>query len=77
FLMGILCITSAHDLVNTVLGKRISFGLAVFWLARLIIQFLGYSSTLWRGKALETAVHMLLSLFWLYLTTVFILSYFA
>jgi hypothetical protein len=39
FLMGILCLTSATGLSGTALGKRISLGLAIFWLARLAIQF--------------------------------------
>lgn len=70
-LMGILCFTSANDLVATQLGKNISLGLAIFWSIRLIIQFFGYSSELWKGKLFETVVHVVFSLFWLYLSVVF------
>jgi hypothetical protein len=70
-LMGVLCLTSAGDLVATPLGRRISLGLAFFWFARLVIQFFGYSSELWRGKRFETAMHLAFSVFWVYLTTVF------
>lgn len=70
-LMGVLCITSAEELVRTVLGKRIACGLFVFWLTRCLIQFFGYSSQLWRGKRFETFVHICFSLFWCYLTVVF------
>lgn len=73
FLMGLLCLTSAHDIVNTTLGKRISLGLGIFWLARLFIQLFGYSTMLWKGKTLETSIHIVFSFFWAYLTLVFIL----
>ena len=39
FLMGLLCLTSANELITTELGKTISLGLAVFWSLRLFIQF--------------------------------------
>ena len=71
-LMGLLCITSARQLIETDLGKRIAFGLAVFWFARLMIQFFGYSSELWKGKAFETAVHISFSAIWVYFSLIFI-----
>ncbi len=71
FLMGLLCLTSATALIETDLGKRISLGLGVFWGLRLFTQFFGYSSALWKGKSFETTVHILFSLFWTYLTFVF------
>ena len=72
FLMGILCITSSKELIGTVLGKRISLGLGIFWTTRLFIQFFGYSTKVWRGKAFETIVHILFSVFWVYLSVIFI-----
>lgn len=75
FLMGVLCLYSTDDLINTQLGKTLSLGLGVFWFCRLILQFFGYSSQLWRGKTFETIVHILFSLFWVYLTGVFVLNY--
>jgi len=75
-LMGILCLTSASDLLNTTLGKRICLGLGVFWSVRLVVQFVGYSSKLWRGKRLETSIHILFSLFWIYLSTIFLFIYY-
>lgn len=74
-LMGLLCITSADDLLHTTLGKRISLGLAIFWTTRLFIQLFGYSSKTWKGKKFETAVHILFLLFWTYLSVVFILTF--
>jgi hypothetical protein len=71
FLMGVLCLTSATELIETNLGKKISLGLAIFWTSRLFIQFFGYSSVLWKGKAFETTVHVAFSLLWAYLSVVF------
>jgi len=74
--MGIVCIVSAEELVATPLGKKILFGLAIFWTIRLVMQFFVYSSKLWKGKAFETKMHMLFSCLWIYLSTVFWLGYF-
>jgi len=77
FLMGVLCLTSANELLNTSFGKRILLGLAIFWAVRLIVQFFGYSTKLWKGRSFETTVHIVFSLFWIYLVVVFILTYLA
>jgi hypothetical protein len=74
-LMGLLCLTSSHELSTTILGKRISLGLGVFWIVRLLVQFFGYSPQLWRGLTFETAIHILFSVLWAYLTAVFIFAY--
>jgi len=75
FLTGLLCLTSSNELLNTTLGKRISLGLGMFWIVRLGVQFFGYSSKTWKGKSFETTIHILLSVLWIYLSTVFILTY--
>lgn len=72
FLMGLLCLTSAREITGTPLGRKVAFGLAVFWTARLVIQWFGYSSKLWRGKAFETTVHVLFVILWAYLGAVFV-----
>ncbi len=74
-LMGLLCLTSAADLVSTPLGSRITLGFAIFWTVRLVIQFFGYSSKLWKGKAFETSMHVIFSILWLYLSVSFIYTY--
>ena len=71
FLMGILCLTSSNELIETGLGKKISLGLGLFWTIRLVIQFFGYSSKLWKGKSFETAVHILFIFLWAYLSFIF------
>lgn len=76
FFIGLLCLTSAHDLVETDLGKKLSLGLGIFWTVRLFCQFFVYSAELWKGKTFETTLHILFSILWLYLSTVFLLAYF-
>jgi hypothetical protein len=71
-LIGLLCLTSAHELITTPLGKRVSLGLGIFWGARLLIQFAGYSSKLWKGRLFETCVHIVFTIFWTYISVVFI-----
>ena len=72
-LMGLLCLSSATDLVGTPLGRRVALGCGVFWLARLLIQFFGYSPELWRGKRFETFVHIVFAGLWGYLSVLFLL----
>ncbi len=76
-LNGLLYLTCTADLLTTPLGQRISLGFFIFWACRLILQFFGYSSSLWRGKPFETAMHILFSLLWLFLTLVFGLAAFG
>jgi hypothetical protein len=72
-LMGILCLTSATEIIETNFGKKISLGLGLFWTVRLLIQFVGYSSDLWKGKKFETAIHILFSAIWTYFSSVFLI----
>ncbi len=75
FLMGLLCLVSSHELISTALGKQVSLGLAIFWTARLFIQFFGYSSKTWKGKPFETFIHIAFTIVWIYVSSVFILAY--
>ncbi|MEO5777106.1 MAG: hypothetical protein ABIQ27_09370 [Flavobacterium sp.] len=72
FMMGVLCLTSTTELIETKLGKTICLGFGVFWMIRLFIQFFVYSSKLWKGKKFETIVHIISSILWLYLSFVFL-----
>jgi hypothetical protein len=71
FLIGIVCVTDAPELVGTPLGRHVCAGLAVFWGLRLYAQHFVYSSALWRGKTVETAVHIAFTLLWGWATAVF------
>jgi len=74
-LMGVLCLTSSKELLETALGRKIALGFCIFWFIRLLIQFLGYSTKLWKGKSFETMIHILFSFCWIYLSAVFFLIY--
>ena len=76
FLMGLLCLTSSSQLIESNLGKKTSLGLGLFWSVRLFIQFFGYSADLWRGKKLETLIHILFSILWTYISSIFLINYF-
>ena len=75
-LMGILCVSSASELLETNLGKKICLGLGIFWAIRFLVQFFGYSSELWRGKRFETTMHILFALLWAYISIIFLMAYF-
>ena len=71
FLMGLLSFCLSEDLVLTALGQKLCVGIGVFWSIRGALQFVGYSSKLWKGKTFETIVHIALSEFWVYLSLVY------
>lgn len=75
FLIGVLCLTSSFELIHTELGRKVSLGFGIFWCFRLFFQFFGYSSKLWKGKTMETIIHYMSSILWLYLSYIFIKAY--
>ena len=75
FLMGILCMISSNDLINSMLGRRISMGFGIFWGLRLCIQLFGFSSSLWKGKTFETSMHFLFTIIWIYFTISFLILF--
>lgn len=75
--MGVICIFNSEQLLNTPFGKTINLAFAVFWSVRLLVQFFGYSSELWRGKRFETFMHLLFILLWSYVSGVFWMAYLA
>lgn len=75
FLMGLLCLLKANEMASTSLGKTISLGLFTFWFIRLVFQFFVYSSKLWKGRLFETIIHIVFSVFWLYVSCVFLSVY--
>ena len=75
FLIGLLCLTSSNELINTELGKKVSLGFGIFWSFRLAIQFFGYSSKLWKGKKMETVIHIVFSILWAYFSYIFLRVY--
>lgn len=75
WMMGLLCFSGANELTTTPFGRNISLGLAIFWGLRWFFQLFVYSSKLWRGKLFETTIHIAFSLFWAYMTWVFVWVY--
>lgn len=71
-LLGILCITSYHDLTHTQLGKKLCLGIGLFWAIRFIYQIVGYSSILWEKKRFETSVHLIFLFIWSFLSYTFL-----
>lgn len=71
-LMGCLALFLAGDLVApSRLARAVLGGLALFWGLRLLTQQLIYDRSHWRGHRRNTAIHLALTLLWLYLTAVF------
>ncbi|PKH49196.1 hypothetical protein CXF68_00175 [Tenacibaculum sp. Bg11-29] len=75
FLIGVLCFTLTEEIIETNLGRKIAFGLSLFWFVRLVFQLFVYSPMLWKGKIFETIMHVLFTLFWVYLSVVFFIIY--
>jgi hypothetical protein len=76
FLMGLLCLTSSKELIQTNLGRKISLGLGLFWTTRFFIQFFVYAKSLWKGKLFETTIHIIFSVLWAYFSIVFLFVFF-
>ncbi len=74
-LNGLLCFFYAEELISSYLGKAICLGLAVFWSVRAVFQFFVYSPKLWKGKTFETIVHIIFSIYWLYVSSIFWILY--
>lgn len=70
FLMGSILVLESKELIETNLGRKIILGFAVFWSIRLFIQLFVYSPELWRGKKIETAIHVFFTCLWLYISAV-------
>ena len=74
-LIGLLCLSSAKEIIETKMGQRLALGLFIFWLLRLLTQLFGYSPKLWKGKRFETSMHILFTILWIYLSTLFLIVY--
>lgn len=71
-LMGGLALVYAEELATPGrLSRAVLGGLALFWGLRLLTQQLVYDRSLWRDNPRYTAVHVVFTLMWSYLTAVF------
>lgn len=71
-LFGALSLLAPDTLLErTRLAHFVNGGIAAFWALRLFCQWFVYDRRLWRGKRFETAVHVVATVLWLYLTLVY------
>ena len=71
-MMGALSLFATSELLQkSGLAAWVAAGLTVFWQLRLLTQHFVYDRQLWRGKALETFVHVVFTLLWAYLSAVY------
>lgn len=70
FLMGSILVLESKELIETNLGRKIILGFAIFWSIRLFMQLFVYSPKLWRGKKVETVIHVFFTCFWIYISIV-------
>lgn len=72
-MIGALSLFAADALLEpTRLSRLVLGGIATFWGLRLLCQWFVYDASLWRGQRFNTAMHVLFSLLWLYLTSVYL-----
>ncbi len=48
------------------LSRVVLSGFVIFWLSRLVCQFLVYDPAIWRGRRFYTVMHVVFSIFWAY-----------
>jgi hypothetical protein len=54
-----------------VLSRVVLIGFVVFWLFRLGFQFFVYDPAIWRGRKFYTAMHVIFSVFWIYVVAIY------
>lgn len=76
FLLGVLSLFYTHALLApSPLTRPVLAGYVAFWGFRLFCQFFVYKSDLWRGKRLETFVHVLFAFLWTSLTLLYAVAF--
>lgn len=75
---GILSIVAADGLAagGAVLAVLMA-GLSIFWLLRLAVQLFFFDARLWRGQPFNTFIHLLFTLVWTALATVYAWAFVA
>lgn len=77
-MMGGLSLVYAHDLLEpTPIARAVLAAFAVFWILRALAQWFWYDSSVWRGSTFRTAMHVVFSVLWLYLSGVYAFAWFA
>ena len=77
-MFGVLALFFADELVApSRLARATLAGLSLFWLIRLLVQWLYYDSHLWRGHRFNTCMHFLFSGLFAYFAITFLLALFT
>ncbi|MEO6323364.1 MAG: hypothetical protein ABIT01_00650 [Thermoanaerobaculia bacterium] len=77
-MMGVLSLFFGPVLVApTPLARLVLGGLTLFWLIRLVMQWLVYDPSLWRGDRFNTRVHYAFTALWIYFSTVYGAAFWA
>ena len=53
------------------LSRTLLAGMTVFWLCRLLAQFLAYDTRIWKGDRFRTLMHAAFSVLWIYVTATY------
>ncbi|HTL27924.1 MAG TPA: hypothetical protein VL282_01835 [Tepidisphaeraceae bacterium] len=71
-MMAGVTLTLPHDLMApSRLSRAMLAGMAIFWFARLLVQWFYYDRAIWRGDRLNTVMHFAFTLLWCYLSGTF------
>ena len=78
--LGVTLSGAVTFLYATALQQPTSFNRAVlaaaaaFWLCRLLAQFFGYDSAIWKGDRFRTFMHAMFVLLWCYVTATYAIA---
>ena len=71
-LIGACTLFYTHALLRSgTLSRVILTGFVVFWLTRLGFQLFVYDSAIWRGHRFYTFMHVVFSIFWIYVVLIY------
>ena len=57
------------------LSRAVLAGMTMFWLCRLLAQFVAYDREIWRGDRFRTFMHVACSLLWCYVTATYAIAF--
>ena len=71
-LMGACTLFYTNALLRSgTLSRVVLTGFVVFWLTRLAFQLFVYDSAIWRGHRFYTFMHVVFSIFWIYVVFIY------
>ena len=71
-LSGVLTFAYAAELLQpSPLTRALLASATAFWFVRLVAQFTGYDSAIWKGDPLRTFMHVAFAGLWTYVTVVY------